>query len=106
MSDDAAPSILISEERIRDRVRELAAEISRDFSGSRGLILVGVLRGAFIFLADLARQINVPHALRPTFEPTLRQPRRNALDAGMQFEAIMAVGQRLEPWIEAVSVTR
>jgi len=52
------------------------------------------------------RQINVPHALRPTLEPALRAPRRNALDAGVPFEASVAVGQRLEPWIEAVAVTR
>lgn len=63
MADDTRPPVLISEERIRDRVRELAAEISRDFSGAQGLLLVGVLRGAFIFLADLARRITVPHAV-------------------------------------------
>ena len=63
MTYDASPPVLISEERIRTRVRELAAEISRDFAGAQGLLLVGVLRGAFIFLADLARRITVPHAV-------------------------------------------
>ena len=63
MTTDWRPPVLISEERIRDRVHELAAEISQDFSGAQGLLLVGVLRGAFIFLADLARRITVPHAV-------------------------------------------
>lgn len=63
MTNDARPPVLISEERIAARVRELAAEISRDFHGAQGLLLVGVLRGAFIFLADLARRITVPHAV-------------------------------------------
>jgi len=63
MTNDGYPPVLISEERIRTRVQELAAEISRDFDGARGLLLVGVLRGAFIFLADLARRITVPHAV-------------------------------------------
>ncbi|MDP1603370.1 MAG: hypoxanthine phosphoribosyltransferase [Legionella sp.] len=63
MTDDVHPPLLITEARIRTRVRELAADISRDFSGAQGLLLVGVLRGAFIFLADLARQVAVPHAV-------------------------------------------
>lgn len=63
MKNDAPPPVLISEERIRTRVLELAAEISRDLKGTQGLLLVGVLRGGFIFLADLARRITVPHAV-------------------------------------------
>jgi hypoxanthine phosphoribosyltransferase len=63
MTNEERPPVLISEERIRARVGELAAEISRDFAGAEGLLLVGVLRGAFIFLADLARQITLPFAV-------------------------------------------
>ena len=63
MTTDTPPPVLFSEERIRVRVRELAAEISRDFSGTQGLLLVGVLRGAFIFLADLVRHLTVPHTV-------------------------------------------
>src|ERR1700733_4973919 len=48
--------ILISRERISQRVNELAAEITRDFSGQT-IIFVGVLKGAAIFLSDLARQV-------------------------------------------------
>ncbi|MHB8836608.1 MAG: phosphoribosyltransferase [Candidatus Methylomirabilia bacterium] len=63
MTNETPPPVLISEERIRARVWELAAEISRDFSGAQGLLLVGVLRGAFVFLADLVRRVTVPHAV-------------------------------------------
>lgn len=59
------------------------------------------------YVSELAVQrINVPHALRPALEPALRQTRHNALDPAVPFEATVAVGQRLEPWIEAVTVSR
>ncbi|MFA4970583.1 MAG: DUF4824 family protein [Sulfuritalea sp.] len=51
-------------------------------------------------------QINVPHALRPLLEPALATRRRTAGDAGPHFEATLAVGQRLEPWLESVLATR
>lgn len=63
MTNEPPPPVLISEERIRARVGELAAEISRDFNGAQGLLLVGVLRGAFVFPADLVRRVTVPHAV-------------------------------------------
>jgi hypoxanthine phosphoribosyltransferase len=50
---------LFTEKEIQKRVAVLARQISRDFSG-RELLLVGVLKGAFIFMADLARKITVP----------------------------------------------
>ncbi|MCA9934027.1 MAG: hypoxanthine phosphoribosyltransferase [Ardenticatenaceae bacterium] len=54
--------ILINEAQIQARVQELADQISRDFAHiTNNLYLVGVLKGAFIFLADLARHISVPH---------------------------------------------
>jgi len=49
---------IFTEEQIRDRVRELAVQISEDYP--EGVVLVGILKGAFIFLADLARNITVP----------------------------------------------
>lgn len=49
----------ISEEEIRRRVKELAEEINRDYAGKE-ILLIGVLKGAFIFLADLIRHIKVP----------------------------------------------
>lgn len=52
-------SVVISEADLQRRVRELGAEISRDYAG-RTPVLVSVLKGSFIFLADLARAITVP----------------------------------------------
>jgi hypoxanthine phosphoribosyltransferase len=52
-------SVIVTEEQIHERIVELGAEISRDYAGER-LLLVAVLRGAAIFLADLAREITVP----------------------------------------------
>ncbi len=51
--------VLLSEEQIRIRVRELAAQISRDYEG-RELLLVTVLKGGFYFLADLTRALEIP----------------------------------------------
>jgi hypoxanthine phosphoribosyltransferase len=50
---------LISRAQIAHRVTELAAEIARDYAG-RDLVMVGVLKGAFIFMADLARALPFP----------------------------------------------
>jgi hypoxanthine phosphoribosyltransferase len=50
---------LLSAKQIQSRVVELGAEISRDYQG-RDLVLIGVLQGSFIFLADLCRAISVP----------------------------------------------
>jgi hypoxanthine phosphoribosyltransferase len=55
----------ISQEKIAARVRELGAQISADYRG-RELVLVGVLKGSFIFLADLMRAID-KHDLRLEF---------------------------------------
>jgi hypoxanthine phosphoribosyltransferase len=52
---------LISEDLIDERVGELAARISEDYADSEGIVLIGVLKGSFIFLADLARRLSIPH---------------------------------------------
>lgn len=52
----------LAEQEILGRVRELGAEIARDYAG-REPVLVTVLKGAFVFLADLSRAIDIPHAL-------------------------------------------
>ena len=44
--------ILISEEQIQSRIDELANQISNDYSDDESLLLVSILRGAFIFTAD------------------------------------------------------
>jgi len=53
--------ILYSPEQIASRVAELGARISEDYRG-RELVLVGILRGALIFLSDLSRKITTPHS--------------------------------------------
>jgi len=51
--------ILISREAIEKRVHEIADAVSRDYQG-RELVVIGVLKGAFIFMADLVRALQVP----------------------------------------------
>jgi hypoxanthine phosphoribosyltransferase len=51
--------VLFTKQQIADRVAELAAQIERDHRG-KDLVLVGVLKGAFMFVSDLARQIDLP----------------------------------------------
>ena len=60
MSAPPRSDVLLSEERIRRRVAEIGRDISRDYAG-RELVLIGVLKGAVIFLSDLTRAISIPH---------------------------------------------
>jgi hypoxanthine phosphoribosyltransferase len=57
--DKISKEILFSRDVIQKRVRELAGQISGDYEG-RELIIIGILKGAFIFMADLIREINIP----------------------------------------------
>jgi len=59
VSPPSIGEVLISSEDLQRRVGELGAEISRDYQG-RDLVMVGVLRGAVVFIADLLRQLTVP----------------------------------------------
>jgi hypoxanthine phosphoribosyltransferase len=54
-----APAELLSAERIRERVSALGAEITREYAG-KSLVLLCVLKGSFVFAADLARAIDLP----------------------------------------------
>ncbi len=60
--DEAIGSVLVSREELQAKVAELGARISADYVGKE-LLLVGVLKGAVFFMADLARHIAVPVAL-------------------------------------------
>ncbi|MBC7232994.1 MAG: hypoxanthine phosphoribosyltransferase [Chloroflexi bacterium] len=60
--DDDVAEILITEEQIKARTRELGQQISKDYEG-QDLLLVCVLKGAVTFLADLMREITIPHAI-------------------------------------------
>ncbi|HEY3595059.1 MAG TPA: phosphoribosyltransferase family protein, partial [Polyangiaceae bacterium] len=57
LSDRIAP--LLTSEQIAERVQELGADISRDYQ-DLSLVLVCVLKGSFVFAADLARALSVP----------------------------------------------
>ena len=59
MTDPRIGEILVSEERLQERIRELAAEISADYAG-REVLVVGVLKGALLFISDLVRRLSVP----------------------------------------------
>lgn len=62
MSPEVHPDIervLIGAEEIQDKISELAKLVNEDYRG-KDLLLVGVLKGAFVFMADLARQIQLP----------------------------------------------
>ena len=53
--------LLISRDQIAARIDEIAAQIDADYAGKGELVLIGVLKGSFIFLADLARRLTIRH---------------------------------------------
>ena len=59
MMEKDIESILFTQEQLDKRVSELAEAINRDYEG-KNLILISVLRGSFVFMADLVRKINLP----------------------------------------------
>jgi hypoxanthine phosphoribosyltransferase len=59
VNDSAIGEVLVPAEELQRRIRELGAQISRDYA-DRDLIMIGVLKGAVLFLADLMRELTVP----------------------------------------------
>lgn len=55
--------VIISEDEIQNRVTELAQQISRDYASVENVYIIGILKGAFILLADLCRQLTIPHVV-------------------------------------------
>ncbi len=53
---------LIDEAQLQNRIKELGAEISRDYTG-KDLLLLCILKGGVLFLTDLMRQLTIPHAI-------------------------------------------
>lgn len=53
-------SVLFTEEQLKNRVAELGAQITKDYEGKENILLVSVLRGSYIFMADLSRAIDLP----------------------------------------------
>jgi hypoxanthine phosphoribosyltransferase len=60
--DKDIAKVLVSRDQLSKRIQELGDEISRDYAG-KDLLLVCILKGAFIFLGDLSRAIRVPHSV-------------------------------------------
>ena len=58
MRDDIQ-TVLVTEEQLRAKVAELGARISRDYAG-KDLLLVSILKGAVVFMADLMRAVTIP----------------------------------------------
>jgi hypoxanthine phosphoribosyltransferase len=52
--------VLVSAEQIQQRIAEMGAEIDRDYPGGEPVYLIAVLKGAFIFMADLSRAMKTP----------------------------------------------
>lgn len=59
MLEQAIQEVLFSEEQLDRRVREIASEIEKDYEGKE-IMLISVLRGSFVFMADLCRRIDLP----------------------------------------------
>nr|WP_077368909.1 hypoxanthine phosphoribosyltransferase [Anaerosalibacter sp. Marseille-P3206] len=57
--EDITKEVLVSEEELQKRVRELGEQITKDYEG-KDLMLVCILKGAAIFMSDLARRIDLP----------------------------------------------
>lgn len=55
--------VVLSAETIHNRVCEIADQLSEDYADKGGIYIIGILKGAFIFLADLTRQLTVPHVV-------------------------------------------
>jgi hypoxanthine phosphoribosyltransferase len=62
MQKDPLGEIYLSAEQIQERVKELGKMISAAYQG-KDLVLLGILKGSFVFMADLVRNIDIPHSL-------------------------------------------
>lgn len=62
MLESAIQEVLLSEEQLRNRVQEIAKQIEKDYEGKE-IMLISVLRGSFVFMADLCRAIDLPCTL-------------------------------------------
>jgi len=59
-SDPAVGKVVVNEDQLQSKIAELGAQITEDYRERAPLLLVGVLKGAFMFMADLARRIELP----------------------------------------------
>jgi hypoxanthine phosphoribosyltransferase len=59
LQDEHIGEILVQADELQHRIKQMAAEVSRDYKG-RDLLLIGVLKGAVFFLSDLMRELDIP----------------------------------------------
>jgi hypoxanthine phosphoribosyltransferase len=59
LQDEHIGEILVQADELQHRIKEIAADVSRDYKG-RDLLLIGVLKGAVFFLSDLMRHLDIP----------------------------------------------
>ena len=55
--------ILIDEEKLHDRIQEIGEQIDADYADSDNLLLLCILKGGYMFMADLSRACNIPHTI-------------------------------------------
>ena len=55
----SGPRILLSRKQIKQAIAELAAQVRKDYQGKE-LVLIGILKGSFVFMADLMRELDIP----------------------------------------------
>lgn len=55
--------VMISEQDVQDRVKALGKSIAEHYQGSENLVIVGLLRGSYVFMADLSRAIDLNHQI-------------------------------------------
>ena len=87
--------VLIPEDRLQARIRELGAQISWDYEG-QDLLLLAVLKGSVVFLSDLMRCIEVPHAI--DFMAT------SSYGSGMESSGVVRILKDLDAPIEGRNV--
>jgi len=89
----AAGSVLISDREIRDRVAEMGARISDDYRG-RAITVIGILKGSFIFIADLIRQVD------PAIPVELEFMTVSSYGSGTTSSGKLHIGQDIESPVE------
>lgn len=55
--------VMIAEQEVQERIRQLGENIREHYSDSENLVLVGLLRGSYMFMADLSRQLEINHEI-------------------------------------------
>ncbi len=57
--DDMILEVLATEEQIKERIKEVAAQITKDYKDSENLLVIGILKGAWTYMADILREVDV-----------------------------------------------